>query len=59
MIKKDIGMSRKTKKDQFDKGARKVSWLGKMVNSLFFGQDALKDDYYGTKRIKDMKEKTK
>ncbi len=59
MILKDVSMSKKTKKDQFNKGTRKVSWVAKLVNSLFFGQDALKDDYYSNQRIKDMKGKTK
>ena len=52
-------MSKKTKKEQFNKSTRKVSLFTKLFNSLFFGQDALRDDYYSNQRIKDMKEKTK
>ena len=59
MIIKDVGMSKKTKKEQFNKSTRKVSLFTKLFNSLFFGQDALRDDYYSNQRIKDMKEKTK
>ena len=50
-------MFKKTKKEQFERGTRKVSWLAKLVNSLFFGQDALKDDYYSNRRVKDIKER--
>ena len=50
-------MSEKTKKERFDRGARRVPMVVRLINALFFGEDALKHDYYSDKRIKDINRK--
>ena len=50
-------MSEKTKKERLDRGARRVPMVVRLINALFFGEDALKSDYYRSERVKDIKRK--
>lgn len=50
-------MSKKTKKDCLERGKRRVPLFARLFNALFFGEDALKHDYYSNKRIKDIERK--
>ena len=50
-------MSEKTKKENLKKATRKVSWLERALSVLFYGESALKDDFYSGERVKDTKKK--
>ncbi len=50
-------MLTKTKKERFEQGTRRVPLFVRLINALFFGEDALKADYYRSERVKDMKRK--
>ena len=56
-IKGKRSMSEKTKKERFERGTRRVPLVVRLINALFFGEDALKSDYYRSERVKDIKRK--
>ncbi|MBR6598259.1 MAG: hypothetical protein IKK76_02555 [Alphaproteobacteria bacterium] len=57
MSNKEAEMSEKTKKENLKKATRKVSWLERALSVLFYGESALKDDFYSGERVKDTKKK--
>ena len=50
-------MSEKTKKESLKKSTRKASWVERTLSVLFYGESALKDDFYSGERVKDIKKK--